>query len=39
MARRLPPMARKLLWFVSLYVASVLVVVIVSYGLHALLIP
>jgi hypothetical protein len=31
-------MARKLLWFVALYVVSVLVVVVVAYGLRALLI-
>ncbi len=30
-------MARKLLWFVGIYLASVLVVVIVAYGLRALL--
>jgi hypothetical protein len=31
-------MTRKLLWFVAIYVASVLVVVVVAYGLRALLI-
>jgi hypothetical protein len=31
-------MARKLLWFVGLYVVSVLAVVAVAYGLRALLI-
>lgn len=30
-------MARKLLWFFGIYVASVLVVIIVAYGLRALL--
>jgi hypothetical protein len=39
MARRLSPTARKLLWFVAIYLASVLVVAGVAYGLHALLIP
>ncbi len=39
MPRRLPPLARKLLWFVGLYVAGVAVVAIVAYGLRALLIP
>jgi len=32
-------MTRRLLWFVAIYVASVLVVVVVAYGLRALLIP
>jgi hypothetical protein len=31
-------MTRKLLWFVGIYIASVLVVVSVAYGLRALLI-
>jgi hypothetical protein len=39
MARRLPPLARKLLWFAGIYVASVAVVAAVAYGLRALLIP
>ncbi len=30
-------MKRKLLWFVGIYVASVVVVVVVAYGLRALL--
>jgi hypothetical protein len=30
-------MTRKLLWFVGLYIASVVVVVCVAYGLRALL--
>jgi hypothetical protein len=33
----MPPMARKLLWFVALYLASVLLVACVAYGLRALL--
>jgi len=37
MGRRLPPLVRKLLWFVALYVASVLIVGAVAYGLRALL--
>jgi hypothetical protein len=32
-------MGRKLLWFAGIYVASVVVVVVVAYGLRALLIP
>jgi hypothetical protein len=39
MPRRLPPLARKLLWFAGIYAASVVVVVAVAYGLRALLIP
>lgn len=33
----LPPMARKLLWFIGLYLAGVLVVAAIAYGLRALL--
>jgi hypothetical protein len=39
MAWRLPPLARKLLWFAAIYAASVVVVAAVAYGLRALLIP
>jgi hypothetical protein len=39
MARQLPPLARKLLWFAGIYLASVVVVAAVAYGLRALLIP
>jgi hypothetical protein len=39
MPHRLPPLARRLLWFAAIYIASVAVVAAVAYGLRALLIP